>query len=267
MTYQPFLKICNQNFQQTLYILQVPVAYNGFILTPNGHDTSAPHSTPNSALPVIYTEQMGSTSGTLDTSANRSSHSGQNYLNSTSGYCSPFLQTMQDTGNRSPYRTPIPSPRLDGRVTPTEELNVDLDGVVSNMDDVFKDLNASHNGEPRTLNGLPPYSVDPFPGHFPPQYRAPMGSQAHPDYRVSMGVHNGSDYMAPSGSLPPLGQNAPMGVHAPPDYRVPSMPDVPLAPPPSYDDVVKGEYQENSQTNQHTAPQSGSANQHTCRHD
>ena len=164
---------------------------NRFIPLSERHRLSAssPDPAPDSALPVIHSEDYSESRrelGSAGAPTPRSrSPSGTHLQRSRSPVEDPsntfrpgshHMETIPTPTNRSPYRTPIPSPRLDRTITPLEDLSVDLDGVFANIDNVLSDI--TDQGEHRNSQCLPPdYRSDvpsPQPSAPPPSYQEVM---------------------------------------------------------------------------------------------
>ena len=87
---------------------------------------------------------------------------------------SNYMETIPTSTNRSPYRTPIPSPRLSLSTTPVEDLSVDLDDVFANIDNVFSDISSQRENRNSELFVPPDYrSVETSqePSAPPPSYQ------------------------------------------------------------------------------------------------
>ena len=168
---------------------------NRFIPISDRHGLSASTAdpAPDSALPVIHSEdysesrrEMGSSSGSA--SPRNRSPSGGHPLRSSSR--SPvddptntfrpglqYMETIPTPTNRSPYRTPILSPRLSLSTTPVDDLSVDLDGVFANIDNVFTDITDRRENRNSELFVPPDYrSVETSqePSAPPPSYQEVM---------------------------------------------------------------------------------------------
>ena len=90
---------------------------------------------------------------------------------------SQYMETIPTSTNRSPYRTPIPSPRLSLPTTPVEDLSVDLDDVFANIDNVFSDISSQRENRNSELFVPPDYrSVETSqePSAPPPSYQEVM---------------------------------------------------------------------------------------------
>ena len=164
---------------------------NRFIPLSDRHRLSvtAPDPAPDSALPVIHRvgepesrRELGSTGAPSPRSRSPSgthlprSRSPVEDPSNTFRHGSRHMETIATPTDRSPYRTPIPSPRLGRTITPSEDLSVDLDGVFANIDNVFSDITSQR--ENRNSQFVPPdYRGDVTcqePSAPPPSYQEVM---------------------------------------------------------------------------------------------
>ena len=165
---------------------------NRFIPLSDRHGLSAstPDPAPDSALPVIHSEdysesrrEMGSSSGAASlrngspSGAHPRRSSSRSPVDDTTNTFRPgsqYMETIPTQTNRSPHRTPIPSPRLSLSTTPVDDLSVDLDGVFANIDNVFSDITGRREDRNSELFVPPDYrSVETSqePSAPPPSYQ------------------------------------------------------------------------------------------------